>query len=209
MKISGLLLVQVSRIGQRRAYEVLEEAIKRTSRREAETRLRKARGQMDQTAISTIHGFCQRLLQERPLSFGTDLEIEVAEHVQALHADLARDFWATRVYGEPAWFLDALKAHGINVEYLEKLANVATMPGVEVIGPEPCDTDPGTFAGLTEAHGKAAELWFSEREEIVRLLGTQGLNQGIYKGADQISCGAREACSAQASGCAPVRRRRG
>ena len=70
-------------------YEVVTRAVEGLGKREVEKRLRAALGQMDQAAILTIHGFCQRLLQEHPLSFGVDLDFDVAENTASIHADLA------------------------------------------------------------------------------------------------------------------------
>ena len=88
-------------------HGVVTEAMERLGRRETEERLRAALGQMDRAAISTIHGFCQRLLQDYPLLFGIDFDFEVSEDASSIFAELAIDFWATDLYEKPDWFLRA------------------------------------------------------------------------------------------------------
>jgi exodeoxyribonuclease V beta subunit len=161
----------------------LESSVERLGKREVERRLRAALGQMDQAPILTIHGFCQRLLQEHPLSFGVDLELEVAEDVSTLHADLAADFWATELYDAPDWLLQALKDRRVSVRRLEQLANVATMPGIEIIGPEPAASDEAALEDVLRLHRRAAEIWNEERDTVLKLLGTKGLNGNSYRAA--------------------------
>ncbi len=163
-------------------HGVLTTAVESLGKREVERRLGTALGQMDQSAIQTIHGFCQRLLQDYPLEFGIDLEIEVAENVAAMHADLAVDFWATRLYDQPEWLLRELRARKVNIAHLEKLARVATMPGVaELLGPEPTETDAAAIEELSTLHARAAELWFEHRDEILELLQRPELNKTSYQ----------------------------
>ncbi len=162
-------------------YEVVTNAVTRLGRPEVERRLRSALGQMDRAAILTIHGLCQRLLQDHPLSFGVDLELEVAENVTSLHTDLAVDFWATELYDKPEWLLQALRDDGVTIKQLGQLASVATMPGVQVIGPEPQIIDEAALDHVLRLHRQAAELWSGHRDSILTLLGTKGLNGSSYK----------------------------
>ena len=163
---------------------VVDESVRRLGRRETGAKLRSALGQMDQAAILTIHGFCQRLLQDHPLSFGIDFDFEVAEDVRSMHADMAVDFWATDLYDKPAWFLQALEDAKVGVEHLGKLANVAMMPGIEILGPNPAEVDEQTLARWSESRSAARELWATRRQEVIdRLLQTKGLNGSSYKKA--------------------------
>ena len=166
-------------------YEVVTRAVEGLGKREVEKRLRAALGQMDQAAILTIHGFCQRLLQEHPLSFGVDLDFDVAENTASIHADLAVDFWATELYAKPEWLLQALRDRKVSIDHLKKLADVASMPGVEVIGPEPQELDHDAMVEVLRLHRQAGELWFEHQDVILELLHHEGLYGSIYK-ADTI-----------------------
>ncbi|NPA95555.1 MAG: UvrD-helicase domain-containing protein, partial [Thermodesulfobacteria bacterium] len=66
-------------------------------RQELERRLKLALGGMDQAAVYTIHGFCQRILQEYPLEVGSSasgLEVVMDEE---LHLPGIMDFLRTRL----------------------------------------------------------------------------------------------------------------
>lgn len=163
-------------------HGVLTDAIERTGRSKTEQKLREALAQMDQASILTIHGFCQRLLQDYPLSFGIDFDFEVAEDVASMYADLAVDFWATALYDERDWLLRALGQHKVDVEHLAKLAKLAVMPGIEVIGPPAQQVDEHALAQWLDSRRTAAELWSSEREEVANiLLENEGFNRNRYR----------------------------
>lgn len=150
--------------------QIVAGAIARSGRDEVERRLRSALAEMDQTSILTIHGFCQRLLQDYPLLFGVDFDFEVAEDSSSLHADLAVDFWATDLYERPEWLLRALAKRKVDVRYLAQLASAATMPGVEIIGPTPGGAVEPAVARAALLHEEAAIAWADGREEICNIL---------------------------------------
>lgn len=162
--------------------QIVAGAIARSGRDEVERRLRSALAEMDQTSILTIHGFCQRLLQDYPLLFGIDFDFEVAEDSSSLHADLAVDFWATDLYERPEWLLRALAKRQVNVRYLAQLAAASTMPGVEIIGPTPGAAVEPAVARAALLHEEAAIAWAGGREEICTiLLEDQRLNRTSYQ----------------------------
>ncbi|MFA9470157.1 MAG: UvrD-helicase domain-containing protein, partial [Deltaproteobacteria bacterium] len=159
-------------------HEVVAKAVEDLGRNEVESRLRKALGKMDQAAILTIHGFCQRLLQDHPLLFGIDFDFEVAEDQASMNSELATDFWAANLYDEPPWLLRALSKSGVGPGHLARLANVALMPGMEILGPEPCSAPDEAVRQSVALRRKAAELWFGDRNTISEiLLETKGLSR--------------------------------
>jgi exodeoxyribonuclease V beta subunit len=163
-------------------HGVVADALERMGRSQTEHKLREALAQMDQAPILTIHGFCQRLLQDYPLSFGIDFDFEVAEDVASMYVDLAVDFWATALYHERDWLLRALKHRKVDIEHLAKLASVAVMPGIEVIGPPPREVDDRTFAHWLDSRSTAAELWSSQREQVMSiLLENEDFHRGRYR----------------------------
>ncbi len=163
--------------------EVVSSAVNRLGAPEVERRLRTALGLMDQAAISTIHGFCQRLLQDHPLSFGIGLDLTVDENVRSLHAELASDFWAIELHEAPEWFLQTLGDRNVGPDELAKLANVATMPGAEITGPEPAEIDAHAVEDVLRLHREAARIWFDDRDAILERLRTKGLSKNVYRAA--------------------------
>ena len=62
---------------------------------------------MDEAAIYTIHGFCQRMLQEHAFESGSPFAMEFLESEQLLRKRIMEDFWRQRFYPaseeEAAW----------------------------------------------------------------------------------------------------------
>lgn len=89
---------------------------------DARQRLADALVRMDEAAIHTIHGFCQRILQDHAFESGTPFALELLESEAALRREVIEDFWRNRFYpaseeetawaaatwGEPAGLLKAL-----------------------------------------------------------------------------------------------------
>ena len=163
-------------------HGVVTEALARLGRRETEERLRAALGQMDRAAISTIHGFCQRLLQDYPLLFGIDFDFEVSEDSASMFSELAIDFWATELYEKPDWFLRALQAEHVNSKHLAKLARFAMTPGTELLGPEKQEVDEQDVSDFLRLKRAAAEAWTAQRSEVAEILLTdKNLSRTYYK----------------------------
>lgn len=163
-------------------YEIVSRSAERLGRFELENTLRHALAQMDQAAIQTIHGFCQHLLQAHPLLFGIDFDFEVAEDVSSIYTELADDFWVSDLYDKPEWLMAALAERRIDSESLAKLAQVAAMPGIQIIGPEPKDFDEELFERGLALRREAGQLWAKDRDAIHEILiHHEGLNRQFYK----------------------------
>jgi exodeoxyribonuclease V beta subunit len=161
-------------------HGVVAAAVERLGRRETEMQLRTALGEMDRAAILTIHGFCQRLLQDYPLRFGIDFDFDVAEDASSMYAELAVDFWTTKLYDAPAWMLRALHEKKVNAAQLAKLAKVSVMPGIEILGPAPAELDEAVLRRWLLLKREAAELWSAHRDEVARILSTNEDLSGTY-----------------------------
>ena len=58
-----------------------------------------AERQMDEAAIHTIHGFCQRMLKQNAFESGSLFETEFVSDDERLHLEAVADFWRHRCYG--------------------------------------------------------------------------------------------------------------
>lgn len=67
-------------------------------RDESRQRLADALVRMDEAAIHTIHGFCQRILQEYAFESGAPFAFELLESEKALRLQVIEDFWRNRFY---------------------------------------------------------------------------------------------------------------
>jgi exodeoxyribonuclease V beta subunit len=162
--------------------QVVMAAMERLGRPRTEELLRGALREMDQTSILTIHGFCQRLLQDHPLLFGIDFDFEVTEASSSIRAELAVDFWVTDLYERPPWLLRALASRKVDTDHLVKLASVASTPGVGLVGPPRPDGSAQQSADHAAAlHAQAASIWADDREEVCAiLLRDPGLHRRQY-----------------------------
>jgi exodeoxyribonuclease V beta subunit len=68
------------------------------SRPEVIQRLERAIRRFDEVAISTIHGFCQRVLAEVAFESGRPFENELVPDDRELVQDIVDDFWRRNVY---------------------------------------------------------------------------------------------------------------
>jgi exodeoxyribonuclease V beta subunit len=143
-------------------------------------KLRAALGEMDRAAILTIHGFCQRLLQDYPLLFGIDFDFEVSEDASSMYSELAVDFWTTELYDASDWMLRALEGQKVNAAQLAKLAKVSVMPGIEILGPAPAEVDQEVLERWLLFKKEAAGLWRAHRGDVAEILTTNNDLSGTY-----------------------------
>ncbi|WP_456385660.1 exodeoxyribonuclease V subunit beta [Desulfolithobacter sp.] len=89
---------------------LLEKLVTQSGGEEGATLLKDALSRMDEAAIHTIHGFCQRVLQDHAVESGMSFDVEFLESESVLRQQIAEDFWRSRFYGlesaEAAWILE-------------------------------------------------------------------------------------------------------
>ena len=81
-------------------------------------RLASALLNIDQAAIFTIHGFCQRALKEFALESGQLFDCDLTSDVSALRLQIAEDYWREHLYPRPLWAVSLLLHAAINPEQL-------------------------------------------------------------------------------------------
>jgi exodeoxyribonuclease V beta subunit len=104
------------------------------NRPEAVQRLTDTLVRMDESAVFTIHSFCQRMLQDHAFESGAPFDTEFIESEQQLRREIIRDFWRQRFYpassAETAWATSTWD----DPEGLGKVLNaLMTQSGVEFI----------------------------------------------------------------------------
>lgn len=156
--------------------------------------LRRALREFDEAAIFTIHGFCQRTLQENAFESGLAFDAELVESAEPLERALAHDLWTRLLADESpglvAWLLEGggrkrwqFEPEALQRDLLGVLGADERMPVV----PEP-PKDEGDLGGLEAAAAGAlrawAAAWTRDREALAALLGPDsGLKQTQYKAA--------------------------
>lgn len=167
--------------------------------------LRRALQRFDEAAIFTIHGFCQRTLQESAFESGLAFDAELVEKPDLLKQTLAHDLWMRLLADEDDAFREWLSAGAGRRRWtfepgaLYRLMNDHlgaddTMPVLpdaatarsELAGSMPC----AGAASLRELCGavdaawlRFAESWSTRREALIALLvdPARGFKANIYK----------------------------
>lgn len=136
----------------------------------------------DNAAVFTIHGFCQRALQENAFESGSLFESEMTADQSALVQRVCDDFWRARIMPEKGPFLEWLVAGGMTPEKLAvPFEGHFQNLGLQVI-PETADPD---LSGPIEARDallpRVAAMWQAQRGPIIQQLCQAKLNQTSYK----------------------------
>ncbi|MGF1449000.1 MAG: UvrD-helicase domain-containing protein [Opitutales bacterium] len=97
-----------------------------TQRREAARRLRQALQLMDEITVTTIHGFCQRLLTEAALAAGGLSEFEIAPNPSAQRAQRLEDYCARHFHQGRPWLSTVLRSRPEWRKELGRLDDLAT-----------------------------------------------------------------------------------
>ncbi len=113
----------------------------RNETREADAdRLRDALLDFDRAAISTIHGFCRRMLLRNAFESGTPFGVELGGEDKALREEVVRDFRAREVHDKPPGRAKALFRYGW-LSWLNGLAKVVADPDVVLLPAASPDVD--------------------------------------------------------------------
>lgn len=139
-------------------------------------RLRSAIQNFDDSQVFTIHGFCQKVLQEEALTAGTPFEMEVNPN-DTLYETATADFWRR--------FIDTHSGCEAGRYLITKLMNIASTPAkflqyrtisslfeksYAVVEGE-CFDDPVAYLQeVIHKKNELKEIWQSGKDEIVSIL---------------------------------------
>ncbi|MEW5802027.1 MAG: UvrD-helicase domain-containing protein [bacterium] len=152
-------------------------------RREAELLLTNALRCFDEAVVFTIHGFCQRTLQEKAFECSSFFDTELITDQSSLMQEVVDDFWRIHAYNSPSQAFISFAGNKWGPRALAALvqASASRLNVLRVIPEEdPPDTRDLEDA-CTIALDKMRKLWPTVREEVEELLaGSQGLNRRKY-----------------------------
>ena len=132
-------------------------------------RLRAAQADFDQCLISTIHGFCQRMLQQHAFEAQADFDLELVQDTAGLEQELVADWITTELYADdPERYAFLVNECGVDRESLSGLAQLALRdPDLEVLPgdeqwaqPEDWEAELGAFVRSWEG------AWAAEVEAL-------------------------------------------
>ncbi|MGD0959267.1 MAG: exodeoxyribonuclease V subunit beta [Methylomonas sp.] len=118
-------------------------------------RLDRALLDIDQAAIFTIHGFCQRVLTEHALESGQMFDCELSADISASRQNCADDFWRAQLYKRPLWQVSLLTSAYANPEaLLDSINNISLR---QTVYPDDSDPEPifNTLRTLLADAGKS------------------------------------------------------
>ncbi len=157
--------------------------------------LRRALQEFDEAAIYTIHGFCQRTLQENAFESGMAFDAELIEDSEGLERILANDLWSRLLADEDPGFVEWLRSGGgrrwefepeaLRRSILRELGADEEMPILPPLA-DVAEGGPGDFEAL-RATAEAlwvrwAGVWETRRETVSAiLLGKNDLKRTSYK----------------------------
>mgnify|MGYP001825983784 CR=1 FL=1 len=151
----------------------------------AAVRLRDALACMDEAAIFTIHGFCQRTLTENAFESGVLFDTEFISDESLLRRQAARDFWRSRMVPAAAAEARWIASQWPHPEAL--LAQAAVLVDNPQVIRDP-DARPEEVAVLERQCGERVSelrsMWVDAEEEVIELLKNDkglGRAQDTYK----------------------------
>ncbi|WP_303289921.1 exodeoxyribonuclease V subunit beta [Marinobacter sp. SS5-14b] len=128
---------------------------------------------MDEAAVSTIHGWCNRMLSEHAFDSGSLFKLTLATDQSELLEDVARDYWRTFVYPLPPALMDEALSHWKTPTDLRKaVRNLIDDP--DALGTPPENVHQAINQVVSERQARANELkahpWAQWQQEVTDLL---------------------------------------
>ena len=139
----------------------------------------------DRAAISTIHGFCRRVLGENAFESGAEFDVELVGEPRDLVADVIQDHWTSELHAADLGLVVAMRSRHLNLKGSLALGGfVSEHPHVRLV-PEPQDPDPGPRARWLDARQEVREAWTDHgdaaRSYLVSFIGNRVINGGAFK----------------------------
>ena len=151
-------------------------------REEAVERLDRALKSFDLAAISTIHGFCLRALQDNAFESGSLYDTELLPDGSALLQEVVDDFWRRTFFAKPAPLLGHALAQGLTpATFAGFLRGMLGNPKLRVLPAfEPAEVA-ALEAECRVAYDAVVRMWGERGEEIQNLLST---DKGLSRNAN-------------------------
>jgi len=154
---------------------------------EARRRVAEALHGMDAAAISTIHGFCARMLQEFAFESGARLDTEVIDDERPMIWEAVQDYWASVTADAPPQLVRHLVAERLGPDKLLEVAMMAASDPTVPVLPEVVEVAPDDAEVLAaleawkEAHEAARRAWWAEVGAVKQLL-QRACNDNVLDG---------------------------
>ncbi len=145
-------------------------------------RLRVALGNYDRAAISTIHGFCQRVLQEHAFQSQSPLAPELLMTERPLLQEVVHDVWARHAYHAPRILFDAIKVPTLLKTLLRVALDTVHRRDATIVPTRPTHVEIPSADAFHAAKQRLRQTWQAHGAETIDLLCKwPNLNQNTYK----------------------------
>ena len=145
--------------------------------------LRRSIRNLDRLHISTIHGFCRKVISDNSFESGTLLDTRLIGDQQFIKQEIISDFWRDYIYQESPLFIDFLRKNGFDPENgLSLIDQYLIRPYIKLL-PEDTELKDSTFLELqyNELFKELAYMWIRHKDEIKGLIfSKKGLNKKVY-----------------------------
>ncbi len=149
-------------------------------------RLRAALRDFDEAAIFTIHGFCQRMLQENAFESKSLFDTELITDERAFREEIADDFWRTHFYENIPEMAGFALSRGLSPDYFRKLLdNVISRYDAKImpdISSSPLPAIKERVSAYNSMFAEIIKLWPAVREEVSEKLRSSALRGNVYGG---------------------------
>lgn len=112
---------------------------------------------MDRAAVFTIHGFCQRMLQEQALESGQLFDMELTADISLIRDELVADYWRSHLYELSGLHCSLFLNHFGSPDAL--LKTVRGVGAEDIIVPKVQGTVSESLLKMDEALGKLVRWW--------------------------------------------------
>lgn len=141
---------------------------------------------MDEAAVSTIHGFCNRMLSEHAFDSGSLFKLTLETDQSELLDDVARDYWRTFVYPLPPALMGEALSHWKTPTDLRKaVRNLIDDP--DSLGTPPDDVNQAINQVVSQRQSRAQELkahpWAQWQGEVLDLLNDLNKSKRLHGGS--------------------------
>jgi exodeoxyribonuclease V beta subunit len=147
-------------------------------------RLRAALRDFDEAAIFTIHGFCQRMLQENAFESKSLFDTELITDERAFREEIAEDFWRIHFYENIPEMAGFALSRGLSPDYFRKLLdNVISCYDAKIIpdiSSSPLPAIKERVSAYNSLFAGVLKLWPAAREEVSGKLKSSALHGAVY-----------------------------
>ncbi len=135
--------------------------------------------EFDRAAVFTIHGFCNRLLQEWAFETGSAFDLDLSADPIPLMREVCEDFWRIHLYGAPNEFIDYCAGRLDGPDALLPLLTTCRHPGARVL-PRIAKAPLSGLDAFCTLWGRVRKQWPESREAVAGCLGLPSLSKRFY-----------------------------